>query len=572
MKKLFSKNISNILILTALLVISIILTNLNEDSVGFKVLSYTSISALSICIIANIITTIYKTKYEKKSIEMFNEFVSYLDEAIILYDKKHKKYYISKKIKDIYAISDETIIKGPLYDTNNIDIHQHFKNKLSQNDNEIIETTFINKENNKTFYIRIVNKIIKFENLVLNCIIINDITKSKNEENNFISKLDDMKEEVIQRNNFLSRVSHEIRTPLNGIIGMTDIAKTSLNNHNGKGCYDALNNIDSSSKYLLDIVNNILNIRSIESGNIKFNFQEFDLSKILDEMKTILYPQITQKKLSLDISRNFEHLFLYSDSTKIIQILVNIVANSIKYTQEKGHIKINTTYKDISTNKCLIVFKIEDNGIGMSEEFAKVMFEPFAVENKVTNVVSTGLGLPIAKSLIDLMDGKVKVDSKEGVGTTTSVSLVCEKASKIKQSKEIKTNKVYDYSKYRVLVAEDNNINRLVIKAHLTNYNFKVDMANDGLECLNLFKESPLNYYDLILMDIHMPLMDGFETTTNIRESGRADANIPIIALTADVLDKDINKALLNEMNNFISKPIIKEDMIKVVNTELKLD
>lgn len=571
MKKIFSKNFTNILILTALLVISIILTNLNEDSIGFKVLSYISITALSICIIVNVITSIYKSKYELKSIEMFNGFISYLDEAIILYDKRHKKYYISNKIRDIYAVSDEEIMNGPLYDTNNIDIHKHFKNKLSQNDNEIIETTILNKENNKTYYIRIVNKIIKFERITLNCIIINDITKSKNDENTFISKLDDMKEEIVMRNNFLSRVSHEIRTPLNGIIGMTDIAKNDLNNHNAKACYDALNNIDSSSKYLLDIVNNILNIRSIESGNIKFNYQEFDLTKILDETKTILYPQITHKKLSFDISRNFEHLFLYSDSTKIVQILVNIIANSIKYTNEKGHIKLNITYKDVSVNKCLLVFKIEDNGIGMSEEFAKIMFEPFAVENKVTNVSSTGLGLPIAKSLIDLLDGKVKVDSKEGVGTTTSISLVCQKASKIKP-KETKTNKVYDYSKYRILVAEDNNINRLVIKAHLESFNFKVDIASDGVECLNLFKESQVNYYDLILMDIHMPLMDGFETTTNIRELERADANIPIIALTADVLDKDINKALLNEMNNFISKPIIKEDMIKVINTELKLD
>lgn len=570
MKKIFSKNFTNIFILISLLVISIILTNLNDDSIGFKVLSYISITALSISIIANIITAIYKSRYELKSIEMFNGFVSYLDEAIILYDKKHKKYYISKKIKDNYAISDDAIINGPIYDTNNIDIHEHFKTKLSENDEEIIETTILNKENNKTYYIRIVNKKIKFERVVLNCIIINDITKSKNDENTFISKLDDMKEEVVMRNNFLSRVSHEIRTPLNGIIGMTDIAKNSLNNHNTSECLDALDNIDSSSKYLLDIVNNILNIRSIESGNIKFNYQEFDLSKILDETKTILYPQITQKKLSFDISRNFEHLFLHSDSTKIVQILVNIVANSIKYTQEKGHIKLNTTYKDVSTNRCLIVFKIEDNGIGMSEEFAKIMFEPFAVENKVTNVPSTGLGLPIAKSLIDLLDGKVKVDSKEGVGTTTSISLVCQKATFVKK-KESKTNKVFDYSKYRILVAEDNNINRLVIKAHLESFNFKVDMAQDGLECLNLFKESPSNYYDLILMDIHMPLMDGFETTTNIRQSERIDSNIPIIALTADVLDKDINKALLNEMNNFISKPIIKEDMIKVINTELKL-
>ena len=570
MKKIFSKSFTNIFILTSLLIISIILTNLNEDSVGFKVLSYISITALSISIIANIITAIYKSKYELKSIEMFNGFVSYLDEAIILYDQKHKKYYISKKIKDIYAVSDDAIINGPIYDTNNIDIHESFKTKLSENDEEIIETTILNKENNKTYYIRIVNKKIKFERVVLNCIIINDITKSKNDENTFISKLDDMKEEVVMRNNFLSRVSHEIRTPLNGIIGMTDIAKNSLNSHNMKECLDALNNIDGSSKYLLDIVNNILNIRSIESGNIKFNYQEFDLSKILDETKTILYPQITQKKLSFDISRNFEHLFLYSDSTKLVQILINIIANSIKYTQEKGHIKLNTTYKDVSTNKCLIVFKIEDNGIGMSEEFAKIMFEPFAVENKVNNVPSTGLGLPIAKSLIDLLDGKVKVDSKEGVGTTTSISLVCQKATLVK-NKETKTNKVFDYSKYRILVAEDNNINRLVIKAHLESFNFKVDIAQDGLECLNLFKESPSNYYDLILMDIHMPLMDGFETTTNIRQSERIDSNIPIIALTADVLDKDINKALLNEMNNFISKPIIKEDMIKVINTELKL-
>ncbi len=570
MKKFLNKYFTNILILTGLLVISIILTQLQEDSVVFKVLSYISITALSITIVANIVNIILRGKYEAKSIDMFNNFISYIDEAIILYDKKHNKYYISDKFKKIYDLNDDMIINGPIYDSNNIDLHKHFKEKLSKNDNEIIETTILNKESNKTYYVRIANKKIKFDNVLLNCIIVSDITKSKNDENTLLTKVDDMKEEVMQRNNFLSRVSHEIRTPLNGIIGMTDIAKSDLAKRKYQEANEALSNIEDSSKYLLEIVNNILNIRSIESGNIRFNYTEFDLNNVLYEIKNVLSSQINSKNLKFEINKNFEHLFLYTDSTKITQILINIIANSIKYTKDNGFVKLNINSTDISENKCLLVFEIIDNGVGMSEEFAKIMFEPFAVENKVEGVTSTGLGLPIAKSLIDLLDGKVNVQSKEGIGTKTSISLICQKFKTIKKKTQVNTN--YDYSKFRILVAEDNNINRLVIKSFLESYNFKIDITSDGLECFTHFKDSSLKYYDLILMDIHMPLMDGFETTKNIRSLERSDSNIPIVALTADVLDKDINKALINEMNNYITKPILKEDMMKVLNKELKLE
>ena len=568
MKKFINKSVTNILILIALLTISIIISTLRENDILFTVLSLILIIVLFVSIIANITYYIVAKRYEKTSIKKFIEFISSLNEAIILFDTKLKNYHISNKIYELYGIDNETIINGPIYDINNIELHEAIKNKLSHNTNEIIETTILNKETNKNFYVRIESKKIKFQGTVFNCIVITDITNSFSEKKDLLNEITNMKEEVVVRNNFLSRVSHEIRTPLNGIIGMSEMAKDNLNKNDIKATNDCLNNIDNSSKYLLEVVNNILNIRSIESGNIRINIREFDLSDILNEIKSILGSQIKSKNLNFTINCNFKHLYLNFDDTKIVQIIVNIISNSIKYTNEYGNIALNVSKEDLSLNKCRLIFEIKDNGIGMSEDFAKKMFEPFAVENKVSNVPSTGLGLPIAKSLIDLLEGKVEVDSKENVGTTTKVTLVCQKADTIKIDK--KEEVIYDFSNYNVLVAEDNKINQLVIKSHLESYKFHVDIAIDGIDCVNKFKNSKENYYSLILMDIHMPNMDGFEAASKIRNCNRIDNSIPVIALTADVLDKDINKALLNNMNNHISKPIIKEDMIKIINDELK--
>ena len=347
---------------------------------------------------------------------------------------------------------------------------------------------------------------------------------------------------------------------------MNEIAKENLAKNDYESLKESLDKIDFSSRYLLSIIENVLSMSRLEAGRVVVENKTLSINNLVSDIETVVSSQIKARQQTLDIFTNFNDLYILGDETKITQILVNIIGNSVKYTNQGGKIILKVTAEQRINNKVELTFTIKDNGIGMSEDFAKRMFEPFSQEGVKTDQPGTGLGLAITKSLVTLLNGDIKVDSKKGVGTTTVLKFVFDQVlSDNKQVIKAKDYELIDFSKYRVLVAEDNNINVIVIRNHLEHFKFQVEIAEDGLEALHKFKNNEPNYYDFILMDIHMPNMDGYEATKEIRESNRIDSNIPIIALTADALKEDISKALINKMNDHISKPIIREKMIETI-------
>ena len=485
----------------------------------------------------------------KKILSLIENF----SELIILFDKEKRVVFYNEKIINLFQINCSTLKESILKDQNNVNIIEYlFK--------ETINTTHKFKLLNGQIISCVLKKInIKKYKYIL---LIEDITSYQNEISQLNSRLDEVNNVVKEKTQFLSRTSHEIRTPLNGIIGMNEIAIEALKNNDYEKCAESLYKVEYSSKYLLSIVENVLDMSRFEVGKFVVENAECNFNNLLKEVNCIVSTQANNKNQKLTFNK-IDDIKLLCDATKLKQILVNIIGNSIKYTDESGKIDIYTNVSLIN-DKYEVKIQIKDNGIGMSKAFLQHIFEPFAQENKNSVIKGTGLGLAITKNLVNLLNGDIKYESVEGLGTTCFLTFIFDKIIEI-QTLDKEQVKTIDYSRYRILVAEDNEINQMVIKRHLEYYNFKIDIVSDGDEAVEAYNNNPLNYYDLILMDIHMPNTDGIEATKIIRSSTRSDADVAIIALSADTLKSDIEKFLISGIDNHISKPVIREKMINII-------
>ncbi len=476
-----------------------------------------------------------------------------ISKYFILFDKEKKVSYYTNDIINLFNTNSSKIKEGFLTDNNNINIIDYlFKENLGTKYKfNINNDTIINCQVGEIKYK-------KYKYILL----IEDITSYQKEITELNSKLGEVSNLVKEKTQFLSRTSHEIRTPLNGIIGMNELALEALKKEDYEKCLDSLNKVNYSSKYLLSIVENVLDMSRFEVGKFVVENKECSFNSLLNEVYCIVCAQSANKKQKITFNIG-EDIKLLCDSTKLKQILVNIIGNSVKYTDEGGSIDIDTNVSLIN-DKYEVNIQIKDNGIGMSKDFLKHIFEPFAQENKNSIIKGTGLGLSITKNLVSLLNGNIRYESTEGLGTTCYLTFIFDKvlSTPILSKEQIDT---IDYSRFRILIAEDNEINQMVIKRHLLYYNFKIDIVSDGEEAVDAFLKNPLDYYDLILMDIHMPNMDGIEATKIIRGFDRSDSNIGIIALSADTLKTDIDKFLITGMDNHISKPVIRDKMIKII-------
>jgi CheY-like chemotaxis protein/two-component sensor histidine kinase len=372
----------------------------------------------------------------------------------------------------------------------------------------------------------------------------------------------------VAKTDFLSKVSHEIRTPLNGVLGMSEEALESLEQKNYKKAIEALTTLRTSGDYLMSIINNVLDMSKIEKGKMPINYSNFNLNDLIDEIVEVLSGQIKSKNIDFKKIINFDTLNINTDRIKLSQILMNILSNSIKYTNNGGHITFSCLAYNMSDKKIKLNIEVSDTGIGMSEEFVKHIFEPFNQEGRKTKVIGSGLGMSITKSLVTLLNGNIEVKSELNKGSVFSLSIVCDYASQEVNKLDDALNS--DFSKIRLLLAEDNEINILVCKNLLNKYKFKYDIAKNGEEAYEMFKASKPGYYDLILMDIQMPVMDGFEATKAIRMLDRRDNNLTIIALSADAFAEDVNKALNSQMDGHIAKPINQKEFIQTIYRLLK--
>lgn len=380
------------------------------------------------------------------------------------------------------------------------------------------------------------------------------------------------------KTDFFSRMSHDIRTPMNIIIGMTAMAQE---NKNPPATDDCLDKIRTSSTFLLGLVNDVLDMSKVESGNVKLNLEPYSFAEYDNYLKSIILPLCDQKGIKFvynhdkDIIRTF-----MMDKLKLNQIFFNILSNAVKFTPEGGSITLTMGATPLGKGMYRIHSEIKDTGIGMSEEFQKHLFEPFSQEEQKRDSehVGTGLGLAIVKKYVELMGGKIWLTSAIGKGTTFFLE---EDFKEVPQGQELKqssnvnatpkenipstaeTGSAPAQDAYtalqgkHILVCEDHPLNQQLIKHLLEKKGLLVTMADDGQRGVSAFTSSTPNYYDAILMDIRMPIMNGLEATKAIRALSRPDAQtIPIIAMTANAFDEDRQESLKAGMNEHIAKPI----------------
>ena len=375
---------------------------------------------------------------------------------------------------------------------------------------------------------------------------------------------------------FLFNMSHDIRTPMNAIVGFSGLLEKSI--HDEKKSLDYIKKIRVSSDILLTIINQVLEMARIESGKITLSSESVNIREMVDAMNTVFESSLTKKSLEYQCSLNVVHDQILCDKTKMEEIILNVVSNSIKYTNPHGKITVSIDELDSEDEKnANYKVVVEDNGIGMSQDYLPHIFEEFSKEHTSTEtrVAGTGLGLPIVKSLVDRMGGTIEVESEEGKGTrfimkfSFPVSLENQVREKEKQNIPDITEKLEGK---RILLAEDNELNAEIAETVLEETGIKVKHVEDGIQCIEELKKMPEKYYDVILMDVQMPNMDGYTATQRIRDLDDSRAEIPIIAMTANAYDEDRRKAQEAGMDGFLAKPLDVDEMMRLLAQIIKTE
>ena len=403
-----------------------------------------------------------------------------------------------------------------------------------------------------------------------------DITGEMRREREIREK---MKVAVESKQAFLFNISHDIKTPMNAIIGFNNMAHAHIDD--AQKVLDCLEKVDMSSQYLLAILNNALEMARIEAGNVRLEEAPAGITAIVSELITVLRETNTKNtQFEYDFS-GIRHNYVLVDKPRLDIILSNILSNAVKYTAENGKVKLTVTEKECNIeNSNKYIFTISDNGIGMSKDFVSRIFEPFSKETTSTlsGVDGSGLGMAITKHLVDLMKGDIKVESEQGKGTTVTICLVLKEDDSKMFDYDFVAEDGADVSALkgkRVLLVEDNELNCEIAKDILEEYGITVDTAENGEVAVEYCRKAAIeglqNYPDLILMDIQMPVMDGYAATRIIRSlMSDNERRVPIVALTANSFPEDKQKARDAGMNAHLEKPINRNVLEKALVTLLK--
>ncbi len=492
--------------------------------------------------------------------------INKLNENIASYDKTYRQY-VSERVYE----EDREM----MYEAMNLDTVL----EVLSREKEYVSSYRISKEGEIHYYQFKYTLLPNSDYIIAGYQCIDDIVEEQKKQQELLSAaLLSAEQSNSAKTTFLSSMSHDIRTPMNAIIGFTALAESHIDDK--ALVQDYLKKITTSSSHLLNLINDILDMSRIESGSVRLEKAPLHLPDIFADLSTIVNGQIASKMQSFNIdTEGIVHEDVVADKLRLNQILLNIVSNAIKFTPQGGSINVCVNEKPCNIKDyASFDFTVEDNGIGMEESFIPHVFDAFSREQTTTEsgVQGTGLGMAITKNLVDMMGGTIKVESKEGVGTKFTVSLNLE----ISESKEV-TDKKSDgltettrphceYAGKKVLVVEDNDLNREIATVILKEAGFTVDSVTDGIEAVDIMHSEKGREYDFILMDIQMPRMDGYTATREIRTlNDNKKANIPIIAMTANAFEQDRRKAFEAGMNAHIAKPFDIDKLFDVIDDVL---
>ena len=376
----------------------------------------------------------------------------------------------------------------------------------------------------------------------------------------------------LAKTSFLHNMSHDIRTPMNAVLGYAQLMKDELKGKGMPETSEHLEKLQQSGKLLLSIINNVLDMARIESGRMEIDESYAQIEYIRQDLFEIFNDEAKKKNIAFNYTMNVEHDHVLTDITKVKEIFVNILSNAIKYTPAGGSVMVNIDELPCDEPEYMIVrTRISDTGIGMSQEYLTKIFDAFTREQNTTKskIVGTGLGMSIVKKYVDLLGGTIDVESELGKGSTFTVTLkhkIADESYYVKKHVEELGTGSEILNGRHILLAEDNDLNAEIAEAILERAGLKIERVEDGVQCVNRIAKMPVGTYDMILMDIQMPKMDGYKATQEIRHLPDKDkACIPIIAMTASAFEEDKREAIAAGMNGHITKPINVDELIAIL-------
>ena len=506
--------------------------------------------------------------------ELFSKLSANVDDVFLMLDAENLRVdYVSPNIGKLLGISEEQVKKDVYVLEQLIKDSQsaHILDRLSEIEPGFQmewDREYIHRANNEERWFHVIAFCSDIQGAKKYILDMSDRTGDKRINQQLESAVRAAQNASLAKTTFLNNMSHDIRTPMNAIMGFTGIALKQEANPEVRNC---LEKISKSSEHLLTLINDVLDISRIESGKIKFSPAPVDITEVTDMVLSIVHGFLTNRNITFNSKLGeTDTPYVLADAVRIREVLVNILGNAVKFTDDGGTISFETSYRKGEDNKHIVVnYRIADTGVGMTEEFVEHIFDEFSQEDNGarTQYKGSGLGMAISKRYVDLMGGSISVESKKNVGSVFTVEFPLEITDKSEvQTKNLPTENV-DLNGVKILLAEDNELNAEIATVQLEALGIKVTRACDGEETVKIFAENPPETFDMIFMDIMMPKKNGYQATISIRSlPDRPDSRtIPIIAMTANAFVEDVQESLDSGMNGHLAKPIVMEEVTKSI-------